>query len=971
MPDSTGTPEAASPVREEDLPPRPGQVLLSAALQAANIGTWEYDVESGHFLFNDQYYRLHGLTAAQAGGYRMHASEFAAKWVHPEDAHTVAERIREAIEATDPSFQSRTEGRILRADGQPLWVVIWYRIEKDAGGRTVRLHGVNQDIHQRKLAEAGAAGARAELERSLRFTRSLLAAIPTPVFFKDAEGRYMGCNRAFTEVMGVTSEEIRGKTVHECWPSEHARVYHEHDLELMRDPKLQVYDSEVRDRNGERREVLFAKGVFRDESDRVAGIVGAFMDITERTRAEAELRYRSAFERVVTGISTRLVGCTPDEVDAGIDEALAAIGAFARVDRSYVFLFRDPPLLMDNTHEWCAEGVSHEIASLQGLAVESFPSVQVVREGRAYQVARVADLPDGSVERHEFEREGIQSLVLVPVQSAGRVLGFLGLDAVRSERIFTEGDIALLRVVGEIFANIIERQRAITAVAERERRLRFITDSMLDVVAQIDPDGRIEYVSPSVTRLLGYRPDEIVGRHGLELVHPDDAAGLLAAERAANDAGAPSSRVEYRFRHADGHHIWLESTVRIVSDEAGTLAGTVFTSRDISERKRIEEQLREAQKLESVGRLAAGVAHDFNNLLTPIMGYSDLLRYQLRDLPESRGLVEEISRAAARSRDLVRQLLAFSRKQILELQVVDLRQVVSEVERLLRRTLREDIELTIIASPEACQVRADVGQMEQVIMNLAVNAQDAMPDGGSLRIRSSVVELDASFCAGQTELKPGRHALLSVADSGHGMDAETRSHVFEPFFTTREVGKGTGLGLATVYGIVKQHGGTITVQSEPGQGATFDVYLPEAMARAAEPRKAARPALECRRNETVMVVEDDDMVRDLVVRVLEHLGCTVLAARSGRECLDLLGRHLGPLHLLLTDVVIPDLNGRELFEQVALAFPSVKAVFMSGHTRDIIAHRGVLEDGVCFLQKPFSVATLRARISEVLDRPPG
>lgn len=834
MQDRTRTP-GASPARDEGLSPRPGEVSLSAALEVANIGTWEYDVESRCFLFNDQYYRLHGLTAAQAGGYRMHASEFASKWVHPEDACTVAQRIQEAVDAQDPSFQSRTEGRILRADGQPLWITIWFRIEKDAQGRTVRLHGVNQDIHQRKLAET-------------------------------------------------------------------------------------------------------------------------------------ELRHRAALERVVTGISTRQVGCTPEEVDAGIDEALAAIGEFAGVDRTYVFLFRDPPSLMDNTHEWCAEGVSSEMASLQGLPVEGFPPVQVVREGRAYHVPRVVDLPEGCTERREFEREAIQSLIAVPVQSAGRVLGFLGLDSVRSERTWSEDDIAMLRVVGEILANVIERQRALAAVAERERRLRFITDSMLDIVSQVGPDGRVEYVSPSVTRLLGYMPDDIVNRHGLELVHPEDADPLLASVRAASEAGASSCRVEYRYRHIDGRYVWFESAVRIVKDGAGALAGTVFTSRDISERKQIEEQLREAQKLESVGRLAAGVAHDFNNLLTPIMGYSDLLRYQLRDLPESRGLVEEIARAAERSRDLVHQLLAFSRKQLLDLQPVDLGQVVSGVERLLRRTLRESIEFSIAASPEPCQVRADVGQLEQVIMNLAVNAQDAMPDGGSLRIRTAVVDLDASFCATHAELRPGRHALLSVADSGHGMDAETRSHVFEPFFTTREVGKGIGLGLATVYGIVKQHGGAIVLESEPGSGATFDVYLPALPAGPAESRKeAARQGLRYRRNETVMVVEDDDMVRELVVRVLEHLGCTVLAARTGEACLELLARHEGPLHLLLTDVVVPGLSGRELSERVARTFPAVKVVFMSGYTRDLVTRHGIPDDGFSFLQKPFSVATLVAKLGEVLD----
>lgn len=806
------------------------------------MATWEYDVDSHSFTFNDRYYRLHGVTVAEMGGYQVPGREFVDRWIHPEDAPHLRSLVRQAMAAEDSSPHYRAECRILRGDGQPLWVTVWFQVERDESGRTVRLLGVSQDIHERELAEASAAASRAELERTLRFTQSLLAAIPTPVFFKDADGRYLGCNRAFTEVMGVTSADIRGKTVHECWPSEHAEVYHQRDLDLMRQPSLQVYDFKVRDKLGQVRAVIYAKNVFRDESDRVAGIVGAFVDITDRKAAEAALSYRLELERLVTEISTRLVGLGPDELGAGIDEALAAIGRFFGVDRCYLFLFRQGATLVDNTHEWCAEGIHAEMLKLQGVATADFPSVQAVMRGEVVQIDRVADLRADSRQRREFEREGIQSLVLVPLRGHGKVLGFWGLDSVRQVRSWNDDDMSLLRTVGEILGGALERTRA-------------------------------------------------------------------------------------------------------------------------------EEQIRELQKLESIGLLAAGVAHDLNNMLTPVIGYAELLDRGLGPAPDLQAHAREITRAGKRSRDLVQQLLAFSRRQTLSMQTVDLRQIVTGVEQLLRRTLRENIGIEVVLPGYPCPVRADVGQIEQIVMNLAVNAQDAMPQGGHLSIEAEVVDVDEAYAASHAHHSVGPHVLLSVSDTGVGMDEDTKSHAFEPFFTTKERGYGTGLGLATVYGIVKQHGGSIWLYSEPNRGTACKVYLPAADAAAIEP--TTKPVVDraaISRQETVMVVEDNDMVRDLVARILAHVGCTVLVAGSGRECLETLGRHEGPLHLLLTDVVMPDLDGWELFTRVAQQYPDAKAVFMSGYTHNVIAHHGVLEEGIHFIQKPFSVATLLDKLSEVLDQ---
>ncbi|OLC71983.1 MAG: hypothetical protein AUH78_17050 [Gemmatimonadetes bacterium 13_1_40CM_4_69_8] len=373
--------------------------------------------------------------------------------------------------------------------------------------------------------------------------------------------------------------------------------------------------------------------------------------------------------------------------------------------------------------------------------------------------------------------------------------------------------------------------------------------------------------------------------------------------------------------------------------------------------------------MEAVGRLAGGIAHDFNNLLTAILGSADLLLDTLSpDAPEREDL-DEIRKAAKRAADLTRQLLAFSRQQLLAPQVLDVNALLTNLEKLLRRLIGEHIELRTALAPNVGAVQADPGQLEQVIVNLAVNARDAMPQGGQLTIETANAELDEAYAAEHFPARPGSYVLLAVTDTGTGMDAQTKSHIFEPFFTTKEKGKGTGLGLATVYGIVKQSDGYIWVYSEPGHGTSFKIYLP----RVAEAPGPARPGFELsasvRGSETVFVVEDDEMVRALIRRMLETRGYTVLLAPHGDEALQLLERHPGRVDLLMTDVVMPGMSGRDLADRVAERRPGIKVLYLSGYTDDAIVRHGVLEPGIAFLQKPFSADALARKVREVLDSP--
>ena len=387
----------------------------------------------------------------------------------------------------------------------------------------------------------------------------------------------------------------------------------------------------------------------------------------------------------------------------------------------------------------------------------------------------------------------------------------------------------------------------------------------------------------------------------------------------------------------------------------------------MTERTQLEAQFRQAQKMESVGRLAGGVAHDFNNLLTVIGGQAELVRMRLpldNPLRERIGMVQD---AAARAADLTKQLLAFSRKQVLEPKILDLNTVVEGVAPMLRRLIGEDVELLTRLAPDLGHVEADPGQLTQIIVNLAVNARDAMPGGGRLTIETDNVELDETFADRRAdEIRPGPYVMLAVSDTGVGMNEETRSHIFEPFFTTKEAGKGTGLGLATVYGIVKQSNGHVGVYSEPGQGTTFKIYLPR-VAQPADVLSQEAATIEGGGSETVLLVEDDERVRALACEVLGEHGYTVLEARHGTDALDITQRYHGAIHLLLTDVVMPGMGGRELATRLRRDRPQMKILYTSGYTADAIAHHGVLDDGEAFLSKPILPRVLASKVRETLD----
>jgi PAS domain S-box-containing protein len=480
----------------------------------------------------------------------------------------------------------------------------------------------------------------------------------------------------------------------------------------------------------------------------------------------------------------------------------------------------------------------------------------------------------------------------------------------------------------------------------------------------IAQDGRFRLLNPAIPKLTGYLPSELVDRDVFLLVAPEFEPLVREQTRKMLEMADPPP-VEFQIITKDGQRRWIMETIAPTLYDGGR--AVLGYCLDITEQKEMAHQLLQAQKMEAIGILAGGLAHDFNNLLTAIMGYSEIMMMDLRQDDPFHLYVEEIAKAASRGASLTNRLLAFSRKQILQPRVVNLNEVVLDLEKMLRRLIGEDIELLTVIDQELGPIKGDPGQIEQIIMNLAVNARDAMPEGGKLTIETANVFLDEAYTRGHVGLAPGPYVMLAVSDNGTGMDAETMSHIFEPFYTTKESGKGTGLGLATVYGIVKQSGGNICFYSEPGQGTTCKVYLPRVAEGEVEVRPKTTPSTPLAGKETILLVEDDAALRELICTALRRQGFAVLEAANGGEALLICENQKAPIHLVLTDVVMPQMSGSALAERLQLIHPEMKVLYMSGYTENAIVQAGVLESKINFIPKPFRMLSLMQKVREVLD----
>ena len=553
----------------------------------------------------------------------------------------------------------------------------------------------------------------------------------------------------------------------------------------------------------------------------------------------------------------------------------------------------------------------------------------------------------------------------VPLKIGERAIGVLVVQSYSEDVRFGTKEKEILTFVSQHVATAIEHKRHEQALRDSEARYRSLVQSAVYGIYRSTLEGHFLDVNPALISMLGYDS-------ALEVLALDPQKDIfLRGEdrlrlRREYEQHGRLDNVEVKWKRKDGKAITVRLSGRAV-DQEGQEEVLEIIAEDVTERRILEDQFRQAQKMEAVGRLAGGVAHDFNNLLMVISGYTYVLLNQLGAADPRRKKAEAIQEATERAAALTRQLLAFGRKQVLELKVIDLNAVVADISKLLRPLIGEDIEVVVACDPRLGRTKADPGQVEQVVMNLAVNARDAMPSGGKLIIETRNADFEDNYQHAHASIKAGRYVMLAVSDTGCGMDPDTQLRIFEPFFTTKEKGKGTGLGLSTVYGIVKQSGGYVFVYSEQGRGTSFKIYLPRVEEEAAEktPERPARLGL--RGTESILLMEDEQSVRELIAEALQAQGYNVLVAGNGQEALALAAPANCCVDLMITDVVMPGMSGRELATRMAQSRPGMRVLYLSGYTEDAIVHHGVLDPGTAFLQKPFSLDALACKVREILD----
>ncbi|MDX9980811.1 MAG: PAS domain S-box protein [Lentisphaeria bacterium] len=836
-------------------------------------------------------------------------------YLHPERRAEFIQTLRRDGTVQNFEYEAKT------ADGRQAWMRMDARIAKSDKEGDFRIEGFTSDITEHKQAEE-------KLRESERLYRLLAENTINCIWLLGLDGTIQYLNPASRQIFGYAPEEMIGTPFDryvpaDCLPALQRAIREGVDDLPRRQPVM--LETTVLCRDGSQRAVEITGRVLRNEQGQPVALQGVARDITERLRATAEIRARE-----------NLLNQIFEVLPVGLWLADGKGKLFRTNDAGRRIWGAQPLVGLEEYGAFKAR----RLPSRQELAPGDWALARTIREG--------ITIRNELLEIDAFD--GVRRTILnstAPVRDAA-------------------GDIEAVVIAN---LDITDLQQA---EAERSRLAEAIEQSQETVVIT-DPNAAILYVNPAFERVTGYSRAEVMGQNP-HLLKSGVQSQTFYEEMWRTLQSGRTWQGRLVNRRKDGMLYTEEATISPVIGSAGEILNFVAVKRDITEHLRIhqekeklEEQVRLSQRLEALGRLAGGVAHDLNNLLSPILGYAELLLEDLGDQPEHRESIEEIAHAGERARELVAQLLAFGRRQLLEFAPLDLNLLLANFANLLRRTIREDIQIIFQPSPDLPPVQADAGRLEQVIMNLAVNAQDAMPEGGVLTIETAVAELDADYAAAHEAVVPGSYTMLAFSDTGVGMTPETCAHIFEPFFTTKEKGKGTGLGLATVYGIVRQHGGHIWVYSEPHQGTTFKIYLPISKApKTADPAAGDRRGT-ARGTGTILLVEDNAQVRNLALAVLKRQGYTVQVATNGPEALRLIEDSGKPVDLLFTDVVMPGMSGRELYERIARRFPGLKVLYMSGYTDNVIAHQGVLDPGVNFIQKPFSVNALADKIQRILE----
>ncbi|MFZ5448263.1 MAG: PAS domain S-box protein [Thermodesulfobacteriota bacterium] len=873
--------------------------------ETSPFGTVLLDLDLNVIMANQQGISLFGCDSLEEVKEKKVLDFFA-----PEDLPRMTESMQNLPET---SQVRRLEATLIKKDGTRVSCLMSASLVRDAAGEPQAIISVAQDISDLKRAEQAVRESEARL-------RAIFEYAPVGITMVDSAGRFLQTNPTYQEIVGFSAEELQEMTWQQLTPPEDLPRNLELQAELLAGQR-QTYSLEKRYLRKDGKIVwvsIMLSRLLSAQGD--PRVVGTTIDITARKLAEEALRESEQRFRDITENAMEWIW----EVDA------QGKYTYSSPVVEKLLGYKPEEVLGSHYYDFFSPDQREE---LKNAAIELLATKQPFRNFLNPNL-------------HKNGETVMLSTSGIPVlDDRGNLVGYRGSDM-----------------------DITAQKQAEEALRESEQRFRLMAETIQDVLWIAAPPNisKIIYVSPRYEAVWGRTTEELYQspQSFLEYLHPDDRE-RVRSEILAYHAGRNPWSIEYRIIKPDGSVRWIQDRGFPVQNDQGNVILYTGVATDITERKVLEQQLLLSQKMEAVGRLAGGIAHDFNNLLMAIAGYGELMQAKvLKDDPLYRYL-EDILKATDRAAALTGQLLTFSRKQIVYRQLVDLNQLVLEMDSMLRRLIQEDIEMKIITAPSLGAVEADPGSLNQIIMNLVINARDAMPCGGSIILKTAEVEFDTSRQTKSGMAPPGRYVVLEVSDSGIGMDETIQAHIFEPFFTTKETGKGTGLGLSTVYGIVKQSKGFIDLDSEPGQGSTFTIYLPRLNAVAAPPKMLSKPA-KLLGNETILLVEDEEVLRALLAKFLRVHGYKVLEARHGGEALLLCEQHQGPIHLMVTDVVMPQMSGRVLADRLFPLRPEMKVLYMSGYTEDEIVQRGVADLSIAFIQKPFKPVDLARQVHALL-----
>jgi PAS domain S-box-containing protein len=1089
---------------------RESEERLRIAMNIAKLVRWEYDVETGMFTFDDQFYSLYGTSSEQEGGELMSAEDYARKFLPPEESPLVAAEIDKALAAGKPDFSNSLEHSIIRADRSVRYIAVRYTVVCDDNGRVVKIRGVNQDITERKKAEL-------EIQESNERFRVAFKTIPDYISISTLEdGVFVDVNPGFTEVVGYTRDEVIGKSALDLnlWikPEDRSKV-----LDSIREKGcVNNLENKYRHKNGHIIDVSMYGRIIKINNKPY--MFGFLKDITEQKKAVASLSRLNRTLRTLTKCNEMLVRAENES------ELLEKICSVIVVEGGYRFAWvgygehdegkRIRPMAYAGHEEGYLEKLDITWAEVEaGMG----PSGIAIRTEQPSYVKDIENDSTFAIWRNEALERGYRSSLAVPLSFSGQT-GSLNIYAAEPDAFDAEEIELMVQLANDLGYGIkslrtrekhqrtsealwesAEEYKKLAIQRNQERNLlRALIDSIPDLIFFKDHESIYLGCNKAFEAFAGRSEKNLIGRTDLDLF-PREVGEFFREMDRQMMAQRTARRNEEWVDYPDGRHVYLETLKTPFYDKDGNVLGLIGISRDITarnqaeqalkdseallrkvfeaipdllvvldkdlrilksnwhgyenivdlsvhdnkpycyevffeaqenpceschvidvlnsgkpvstemfnplrnayreihaypvfdeagevsmvvelikdiselkrernERKKLEAQLLQAQKMEAIGQLAGGIAHDFNNILTAIIGYAEIISVRLEQGSPLRHFIEQVLKSSERAAELVNSLLSFSRKHVLHPRPVNLCEIVQGLKKMLGRIVREDIDFRTTVFEKELVVLADKGQIEQMLMNFVTNAKDAMPQGGTLSVDLSPVSMDSDFAHAYGFGEHGDYACLSVTDTGCGMDEETQKKIFEPFFTTKDVGKGTGLGMAIIYGIVKQHNGYINVYSELGRGTTFRVYLPLMAEEKGEIPEAVCVESPKGGNETILLVEDDPTVRELHRMILEEAGYTVIEAIDGQDALAKFMKHQPVIDMLATDVVMPNIDGKRLFLEIQAYRPEIKVLFMSGYTKDIVIGKGVLDDETDFISKPVTPSVLLGKVRNILDR---